>query len=320
MNNIETIDAQRLHQQRQSMYEEADRYRKYFINASTNLIDNKYVENSVCPVCGSDNHEILIIKNGGIYVVCNECKMIFLNPVFKDNELVKYYESNNSNQAIAHASETDFYRRIYSAGLNLIGEVKGYGNVLDIGCSSGLFLDIAREYKYNTYGIEINKAEVEIAQSKGHIVWDKPLNKITTGFTFDIITLWDVFEHIKDGVSYLKNLHSQLAKGGIVFLQIPSADSLAARIMREKCNMFDGLEHVNLYSLSTITKVAIAAGYKIKSVFSVIDELKPILNYLNYEDPYKGSFQSQNQFDFLTADLIKDRHFGYKLQVVLSVA
>lgn len=319
MKNIETLDAKTLHQNRKAMYYEADSYRQSFIDPTTGLIDSKYVENRVCPVCGSGDHRIIFQKNGGIYVTCDGCSMIFLNPVFKDEHLVRYYQNNNCNQALAHDSESEFYRRIYSTGLELIAAVKAEGSILDIGCSSGLFLDVAKENKYVTHGIELNKVEVEIARSKGHPVWDKPLDQCKSKNTFDIITLWDVFEHIKDGASYLKDLRSRLRKDGLVFLQIPSADALAARVMRERCNMFDGLEHVNLYSLRTITKTATDAGFKVQAASSVIDELKPVLNFLQYEDPYNGSFNARDDFDFLTPDLIQRKLLGYKLQVVLSV-
>ena len=319
MKNIETLDAKTLHQNRKVMYYEADSYRQSFIDPTTGLIDSKYAESRVCPVCGSGDHRIIFQKNGGIYVACDECSMIFLNPVFKDEDLVRYYQNNNSSQALAHDSESEFYRRIYSAGLKLIAAVKAEGSILDIGCSSGFFLDVAKENKYVTHGVELNKLEVEIARSKGHPVWDKPLDQIKSENTFDIITLWDVFEHIKDGTSYLKDLRSRLRKDGLVFLQIPSADALAARVMRERCNMFDGLEHVNLYSLRTITKTATDAGFKVQAVSSVIDELKPVLNFLAYEDPYNGSFNPRDDFDFLTSDLIQQKLLGYKLQVVLSV-
>jgi 2-polyprenyl-3-methyl-5-hydroxy-6-metoxy-1,4-benzoquinol methylase len=319
MKNIETLDAKILHQNRKAMFNEADSYRQSFIDPTTGLIDSKYVESRACPVCGADDHRIIFKKNGGVYVACNLCSMIFLNPVFKDEYLVKYYQNNNSNQALAHESESEFYRRIYGAGLELIAAVKAEGSILDIGCSGGFFLDVAQESKYLTHGIELNKIEVQIARSKGHVVWDKPFDQIKSEKIFDIITLWDVFEHIKDGVDYLKDLRSRLGKYGIVFLQIPSADALAARVMREKCNMFDGLEHVNLYSLSTITKTATDAGYKVLAVSSVIDELKPVLNFLGYEDPYNGSFNARDDFNFLTPDLIQQKLLGYKLQIVLSV-
>ena len=156
------------------MYSQAEQYRNSFIDKKTGLIDEKYLEKRVCPVCGASDSREGFKKSGGTYVCCNQCEMVFLNPVFKDNELVRYYQFNNSNQALAHDSESDFYRRIYTAGLGFITKYLAKGNLLDIGCSSGFFLDIAAS-KFSSYGIELNRAEVEIARSKGHHVWDRQI-------------------------------------------------------------------------------------------------------------------------------------------------
>lgn len=316
---VSTEDAKLLHESRKKMYDQAEQYRNSFIDKKSGLIDQKYLEHRSCPVCGATDSREIFKKSGGTYVACNKCEMIFLNPVFKDDELVRYYQLNNSNQALAHNSETEFYRRIYTSGLDLICKYKSSGKLLDIGCSSGFFLDIAAN-KFSPHGIELNKAEVAIARAKGHPVWDQPIDMVDFegNDKFDVISLWDVFEHIKDGKSYLQKLKGKLKSDGVIFLQIPSADSLAARIMRDKCNMFDGLEHVNLYSLRTITELAINAGYKVQGIESVIDELKPVQNYLRYEEPYNGSFSHSSALDFLTPDLILSRMLGYKLQVVLT--
>ena len=316
---MSTEDAKLLHESRRLMYEMAEQYRKSFIDKSTGLINDKYLEKRSCPVCDADQSHEVFKKTGGTYVVCGKCSMVFINPVFKDQELVKYYQMNNSNQAQAHNDHIDFYRRIYTSGLDLLARYKSDGSLLDIGCSSGLFLDIAAT-RYFSYGIELNKAEVEIARSKGHTVWNQPIEMISldNDNKFDVITLWDVFEHIKDGKAYLQTLKSILREDGVIFLQIPNVGSLAARVMRDKCNMFDGLEHVNLYSLETIKMIALRAGYKVHDIVSVIDELKPVMNYLGYEDPYNGSFSDRNDLDFLTTDLVISKKLGYKLQIILK--
>ena len=145
--------------------------------------------------------------------------MVFLNPVFKDQELIRYYEHNNTAQASAHQSETEFYTRIYSSGLNSIQQFSRSGSLLDIGCSSGLFLDLAKDIGYKTYGIELNKLELDIASSKGHTVLGLPVQDAQFDTSFDVITLWDVFEHIKNGIDHLKYLSSILSDNGLVFLQ-----------------------------------------------------------------------------------------------------
>lgn len=317
--NVSTENARLLHASRKEMYNQTKKSRNFFVDHKTGLLDEKYLENRVCPVCSATDSREIFNKNGGIYVSCNKCEMVFLNPALKDEELIKYYQFNNSNQALAHDSETEFYRRIYTSGLDLICKYKSNGALLDIGCSSGLFLDVVAN-RFSSHGIELNISEVEIARSKGYLIWDRPINSVNfeKNDKFDVITLWDVFEHIKDGKAYLQNLRGNLRAGGVIFLQIPNVDSLAARIMHDKCNMFDGLEHVNLYSLRTISKLAKEAGYKVLGIESVIDELQPVLNYLRYEDPYNGSFSNNNDLNFLSQDLILSNSLGYKLQIVLS--
>jgi SAM-dependent methyltransferase len=318
MNSLDTSDAKHLHESRQKMYAATDAYRQSFVDPKTGQVHAQLTEQRACPVCGSTDHFELFGKNGGRYVRCQSCDMVFLNPVLKDTELARYYQNNTAAQAMAHAGEADFYRRIYSMGLDLLAQHAASGAMLDIGCSSGLFLDIAGERGYKTFGVELNKAELEIARNKGHTVWDCELHQVPSSERFDAICLWDVFEHIKDGVGYLKQLAQRnRTLSSLVFMQIPSAASLAARVMREKCNVFDGIEHVNLYSPSTITQTAHRAGFEVLAMESVIDELKPTFNYLRYDDPYQGSFAPPLDLAFLDANTIHANKLGYKLQVVL---
>ena len=51
--------------------------------------------------------------------------------------------------------------------------------------------------------------------------------------------MWDVFEHIKNPHKILSEIKKRLNKKGLIFIQIPNSDSIAAKVLREKCNMFD---------------------------------------------------------------------------------
>jgi len=318
MTILDTPDAQQLHKLRKTMYASTDTYRKSFIDPATGQLYAQHAEERSCPVCGSNDHYVLFKKNGGRYVRCQSCDMVFLNPVLKDSELARYYQNNTAGQAMAHAGEADFYRRIYNVGIDLMVQHADAGRVLDIGCSSGMFLDVANERGYQTFGIELNRLDLEIARKNGHSVWGTELHQVDASERFDAVCMWDVFEHIKDGVGYLKQLARRTKTlQSLVFIQIPSAASLAARVMREKCNVFDGVEHVNLYSPSTISLTAQHAGFEVLAIQSVIDELRPTFNYLRYDDPYQGSFVAPPDLSFLDAETIHRNKLGYKLQVVL---
>ena len=169
-----------------------------------------------------------------------------------------------------------------------------------------------------TYGVELNKLEAEVAEKRGHKIFREEISKIHFPETFDLISMWDVFEHIKDGKDFLTGLKSKLSNHGLVLLQIPTSAALAARIMQEKCNMFDGLEHVNLYSPENVREIAKKTGYEVLEMVSVIPEIPVMDNYLRYEDPYRGERKAQNELlSILDENTILENLLGYKLQIIL---
>jgi hypothetical protein len=83
--------------------------------------------------------------------------------------------------------------------------------------------------------------------------------------------------------------------------------------------MFDGIEHVNLYDKNTISMAAESVGLRVADIYSVIDELSPIHNYLNYESAYEGSFDMLEDLAWMNSQHIHDNLLGYKLQVLITL-
>ena len=308
-------DEAALHAERLAGYVQAETYRRSFIDSTTGKVRAELTESRNCPVCGSEEKTFLFLKDGGSYHRCHLCRLIYLDPVLSDYHLAEYYRENNSLQAESHDRETAFYRAVYTHGLELITQTADRGKMLDIGCSSGAFLELAREAGFQAEGLELNSAEARIARSRGFQVDELEIFDLERDRKFDVICLWDVFEHIKNGTMFLREAKEFLQGPKIIFMQIPSADSLSARVMREECNMFDGLEHVNLYSHENIGICLDAAGFEIVSQVDVIDDSGALVNYLNYENPYSGSF-SRKGLEVFGADFILSGGFGYKMQIV----
>ena len=310
-----------LHEKRMKMWNESMKNHHKYIDPETHMFLEKYTEYRDCPVC-KNSHELEIFhKEGGRYVKCQDCSMVYINPVFKDSSIKAYYEGNHSEQAEIVESDTDsFYIDIYNSGLDDISKFSpDLVTILDIGCSSGTFLDLCKNRDIDTFGIELNQSEYKYAKKKGHNVHNDLLENIKFNKNFDAITLWDVFEHIKDGEFYLSLMKDLLHANGVIFLQIPSADSLAAKILREHCNMFDGLEHVNLYGVKTIELLAEKCGFKVLSLKTVISEIGVMNNYLNYEDPYLGDTKNKEFIpNVIDEKQIHETLQGYKLQVILG--
>jgi SAM-dependent methyltransferase len=321
--NIPTTNetTRELHLKRKAMWDASMSNHPRYLSEETGLFSDKFTEKRNCPACSANDERALFRKSGGSYVACNKCSMVYLNPVFKDDILEEHYRSNHQLQGEAVANDLEFYSALYSKGLSSI--TKSYpelGNILDVGCSTGIFLDIAKSHGWETFGLELNKKEAEIAKLKNHLIEEEMINSVKFDKKFSAITLWDVFEHIKDGFQFLNDAKKLLKKDGIIFIQSPSRDALAAKIMQSDCNMFDGLEHVNLYGIQSLTILTKSAGFKIDNYETVISEIGVINNYLEYYDPYLGPSKNKNTVaNVISENQIHEQKLGYKFQACLKL-
>lgn len=304
-----------MHKSRQDSYEATRSRRVLLVDESTGLIREELVEYRSCPACDSNETKNLFVKNGGTYHRCIQCGTIFLNPVLKDAHLANHYRTNGTYQTQDHLEDNQFYQAIYSHGLDLLLKHRPEGKLLDVGCSSGTFLKLAASKGFEVMGLEINSEEAAEARSRGLRVQELDLLSLEDSGKFHVICFWDVFEHLKFPHQILGAASSLLSEDGLMLLQIPSADSLSARVLREHCNMFDGLEHVALYTHQSISQCLEKNDFEILEVVDVIDDTAALENFLNYEDPYSGSFTGSLS-DVFSADFILGNNFGYKMQIV----
>lgn len=316
----ESKNAKKLHEQKQATYVLVEEYHKKFIDPTTGRMFNHLKEERNCPVCNSTSSTHILDKSASTYVKCNDCTMVYLNPILNQQATIDYYTNLNTGQGDIVSADSRFYSEIFTMGLDSIEEYREQpGSILDIGCSTGFFLDIAKGKGWRTAGIELGVDEAAIAEAKGHGLFKNTIDQLDPEEKFDTITMWDVLEHIPDGINQLRIIKEHLNEKGILFFQIPNSDALAAKIMRGACRMFDGLEHTNLYNPKTVTLLAKKSGYTIKNIKSVISEIAVTNNFLDYLDPYFGTSQYENKvLNLLDDKFIHENMIGYKLQVTLE--
>lgn len=310
---VDTQNQSELHKARKNQLDKSSEYIKRFLATVNQSSD---FEVAHCPTCGYIPDEPLFSKNNGEYCYCPSCDHIFLKNPLKLDKLIEFYSGYPTSSLEWHHNESEFYSKIYHKGLSVLNLSRN-STLLDIGCSSGYFLSIAQENALNCFGIEPNKIEAEYAIAHGINILGPSIESITHQ-TFDAITLWDVLEHIGDPVAYLQHLRQLLNPGGLLFVQVPTSDSLAAKIMRESCNMFDGIEHLTLFSGKSLDLAMKSAGLSLVRKEYIISDSFAINNYLSYEvDPYLPQRDHPpHQLDFICKDSLFEQGMGYKIQAV----
>ncbi len=282
----------------------------------------KFVRRRNCPLCNADDGSVTFSNNGFDHLRCT-CGMIYVADILKAEYLNLVYDDDQYEEETHRSFRTEprksFITAIYEDGLDLVA-TSGVtsGRLLDVGCSSGLFMEYAGERGFSTQGIEPSQYAVDLALSYDlDVISGYFKGSIYPAESFDLVTLWDVLEHCEDPTEIIADAFQVLAPGGLLFIQVPNAMGLAPRILKQDCNMFTGFGHINLFGPDSLRTLLKSAGYSRMNMQSVISEISVINNDLGYHDPYFGpSTEKESIFGTLGVQAILDNLWGYKLQVV----
>ncbi len=96
---------------------------------------------------------------------------------------------------------------------------------MDVGCGSGGFLDLAKKSGMRTFGIELNPQAARLSTDKGHKVYSCSMAEFCEGKTherFDLVTAFEVLEHVADPVGFLSSAAGLLNPGGYLAVSVPN--------------------------------------------------------------------------------------------------
>ncbi len=202
-------------------------------------------------------------------VRCTKCGLVYLNPRLRSEMIVDSYAEGEDRAFV----EQDLMRiRTFTAALQWLQKkfhlrFSNDTKVLDIGCAGGAFLRAAQGLGVSAIGIEPSKWLSEYARSKHHL-------DVRTGTlfdhsfpdaTFDLVTLWDVIEHVPDPSAELKEIHRILKSDGLLVVNYPDFGSFAARLLGRKWPFLLSV-HLVYYTRKTIRKQLRKAGFQVVDI------------------------------------------------------
>jgi SAM-dependent methyltransferase len=107
--------------------------------------------------------------------------------------------------------------------------------LLDVGCGSGLLLDLAARAGWKIVGVEPSANFFQAAQKllagRGQLVNATLQQAGLAPYSFDVVTAWDVIEHVNDPAEFVDLCAQLLKPGGFLFMKAPDIDSLQARLL-----------------------------------------------------------------------------------------
>lgn len=240
-------------------------------------------EYTSCALCGKDKPEQLYLGQDRAYgrpgrfpiVRCRDCDLVYVNPRPVLGAIGYYYPTNyepyRKAPEEARFKIQQLHQRLKLRGRCLaVTRVRRQGRLLDVGCATGTFLAEMRRYgDWQVSGVEPNQWAARYAQERlGLDVFHGHLSE--AGFPdgqFDVVTMWDVLEHLHDPRQALAEIFRILKPDGLLICSVPNLDSIDAKLFGRFWIGLDVPRHLYVYSKHTLSAMLRAEGLQPQKFF-----------------------------------------------------
>lgn len=175
-----------------------------------------------CPICGSSDTAPAFSVKGREYLKCAGCGIVFRGRIDAGDAKALY--QSDSYQKVQSEHHLDLRESVYFENLDAIEKKMKSGRILDVGCGEGQFLNLAAKRGWKTFGVEISPMAVRRAKEAFNldIVAVELREARFPDSHFDVVTLFNVLDHLPFPVEALKEIHRVLKPGGLLVVRVPN--------------------------------------------------------------------------------------------------
>ena len=212
------------------------------------------------------------------YATCRSCGLKRNEPFPSLEEINRHYaeRSSGGNYNLETMAAFDRFRKeVYRHAFERIvpyipGGVRGR-NILDVGCFSGLSLQVIQEHGATAFGVELQEdaARLASARSPGRVASCDICQALPFEEKFSAVTLTDVIEHLHDPLLALRSLAASMEPGGVMLLTTPNTHSLVARLLGSLWPSYCPIHHLYLFHPASIAALLKPAGVELISCRSL---------------------------------------------------
>jgi SAM-dependent methyltransferase len=235
-----------------------------------------------CPAC-NDNRWVVVLEGpdrvhglpGTFRMVrCQQCGLIYQNPRLSRSDIARFYPDDYLPFSLPVEAEQNWLRRVdwrygVARRCQIVTRHAGSpGQLLDVGCATGVFLDAIRRLGWQVTGVETSVAASQYARRRFAL-------SVHTGElrdaglpdrAMDAVTMWDVLEHVQEPLDTLRELARVIRPGGSLLLTLPNPNSWEARLLGRYWPGWDLPRHLCLFVPELISRCLAACGFDVISI------------------------------------------------------
>lgn len=224
-----------------------------------------------CILCESRNYKTLFEVNGANIKKCNKCGLTITQRKM-EIDYKKYHRDTD------YKILEIYFKNIFKTRYKIVHLFKKHpGKVLDVGCATGVNLNIYASRGWEVWGVEPSSSAM-VAKKKGFKVLKTTFENASLPIKyFDLVILNHTLEHMDNPLKVLKKVNTILRKRGLVLIDVPNFGSLSAKLTNKRWKYILPNEHNYHFTRQTLESLLVAAGYEM--VFS--DSRSGMLEYAN---------------------------------------
>lgn len=195
-------------------------------------------------------------------VACKTCGLQFVTPRLRSDLIIAGYSEGSDETFVSQAEAREW---TFDKALDLIERhAPVRGHLLDIGTAAGSFLHVAEKRGWKVSGCEPSRWLCEWGK-KNYGLDIRPGTHFEQHYpdqAFDVVTVWDVLEHVDDPKKFLVECQRILKPGGLLVVNYPDIGSLAAKAMGRKWLMLL-TAHLYYFTRTTLAAMLRATGFDV---------------------------------------------------------
>lgn len=214
---------------------------------------------TTCPICAGYKLKDRWIIGKYIIARCRICWFIFVRNEMTEDMIRDFYGGGDDSVYVDQNNLENL--NYYNMRLReIIAQIRPPGRILDVGCSSGQFLDTMAGW--DRYGVEISPNAILAEKKYGANISRLPLHdgQWPKAF-FDLITVLDSFDHMPQSLDVLTNCRTLLKPGGLIVAKVHGVPSLFASACGRRYYALIPPSHLSYFSPQTLRQALERTGY-----------------------------------------------------------
>jgi len=256
---------------------------------------------------------------------CNYCGLVFLESTDKD-DLGEYYRGNyrskHSPIINREVSPSEHYDLVSPYQSDRVEMLKPYLHkdmtLLEIGPSSGAFLDAVSPYVKKVSGLELNSNDADFIRSKRAItIYEKPLADLEIkNESFDAVVLFEVLEHIPSPDKFMLEIKRILKPNGVVVIEVPNHNDVLLQWKNKGYfDFYYRVPHLYYFNSGSLLRMAKQCGFKSEIIYN---QQYSIFNHLNWHFTGKPMSSITGARSGLSPITLEEDQLGSELESFFS--